>query len=189
MQMDLSPKYSRSVTSPEVAFAVDGAIASITLNRPESGNSINLEMAQLLAQAAADCDSDERIRSVVLTGAGRMFCVGGDVKLFGASAWRLPHVDTQLTDNVHAACTVLAKLQKPLIVLVSGPAAGAGFGLSMPGDIVIAARSAHFTVGYGTLGLTPGRRGCCRGWLESERLRSGSSRIAALQLRKLLMQA
>jgi 2-(1,2-epoxy-1,2-dihydrophenyl)acetyl-CoA isomerase len=146
---------SRSVSSPEVAFAVDGTIASITLNRPESGNSINLEMARRLAEAAATCESDERIRCVVLTGAGRMFCAGGDVKLFGAAAERLPQMVTQLTDDVHAACATLAKLQKPLLVLVNGPAAGAGFGLSMLGDVVIAVRSAHFTVGYGALGLTP----------------------------------
>jgi 2-(1,2-epoxy-1,2-dihydrophenyl)acetyl-CoA isomerase len=146
---------SGSVISPEVAFAADSAIAWITLNRPEAGNAINLEMAQSLARAAANCESDKRIRCVVLTGAGRMFCAGGDVKLFGAAAQRLPHVVTQLTDNVHAGCIVLAKLQKPLIILVNGPAAGAGFGLSMLGDIVIAARSAHFTVGYGAIGLTP----------------------------------
>jgi 2-(1,2-epoxy-1,2-dihydrophenyl)acetyl-CoA isomerase len=143
------------VTSAAVTLAVDSGVASITLNRPEAGNSINLEMAQLLAQAATNCDADERIRCVVLTGAGRMFCVGGDVKLFGAAAAHLPRLVTQLTDSLHAACMVLAKLQKPLIVLVNGPAAGAGLGLSMLGDIVIAARSAHFTVGYGALGLTP----------------------------------
>jgi len=136
-------------------FEQNGAVATLTLNRPEVGNSIHLDLASALLDAAIRCDSDASIRCVVLTGAGRMFCAGGDVALLGAAGERSPALLSELAGTFHMAVSRLARMRKPLLVLVNGPAAGAGLSLALSGDIVLAARSAHFTAAYTAIGLTP----------------------------------
>ncbi|WP_313805470.1 enoyl-CoA hydratase-related protein [Sphingobium sp.] len=138
-----------------VLFSVMDGVARITLNRPEAGNAVDLPMARALVEAAIRCQTDEGIRCVVLTGAGRLFCAGGDIGLFQSAG---DHVDALLSDlagTLHMALTRFAHMAKPLLVLVNGPAAGAGLSLAVGGDVVLCARSAHFTAAYGTLGLTP----------------------------------
>lgn len=134
---------------------IDGSIARLTLNRPAMGNAIDLDLAQALVDAAIRCDTDPAIRCVVLTGAGRMFCAGGDVGLFGSAGNRSAALLSELAGTLHMAIARLARMQKPLLVLVNGPAAGAGLSLAILGDVVLAARSAHFTTAYGAIGLTP----------------------------------
>lgn len=140
---------------PPLLFEHRGSVVELTLNRPEQGNSINLEMARALLGAAIRCDSDPAVRCVVLTGAGRIFCAGGDVGLFAAAGDQIPAFLSELASTLHAAVAKLARMAKPLLVLVNGPAAGAGLSLAASGDVVIAARSAHFTAAYTALGLTP----------------------------------
>ena len=136
-------------------FERDGAIARITLDRPDAGNAIDLAMAQGLADAAEACAADPNIRCVVLTGAGRLFCAGGDVQAFAAASDGAPAFLRTLADTLHGAITTLARMDKPLVVAVNGPAAGAGLSLALLGDVVIAARSSHFTAAYTGIGLTP----------------------------------
>lgn len=136
-------------------FEMEGPVAKLTLNRPGHGNSINLEMARALVNAAIRCDSDPSIRCVVLTGEGRMFCAGGDVGMFAEAADQVPALLSELASTLHMAVAKLAHMAKPLLVLVNGPAAGAGLSLALLGDIVLAARSAHFTTAYSAIGLTP----------------------------------
>jgi 2-(1,2-epoxy-1,2-dihydrophenyl)acetyl-CoA isomerase len=138
-----------------IHFVRDGAVARLLLNRPDAGNAIDLPLAQALAMAATDCADDPAIRCVVLSGAGRFFCVGGDVAAFAAAGDDAPHVLKTLADTLHGATLTLVGMHKPLVVLVNGPAAGAGLSLALLGDIVIAARSAHFTAAYTGIGLTP----------------------------------
>ena len=133
----------------------DGGVAKLTLNRPEVGNSIDLEMARALVEAAIRCDSDTSVRCVVLTGAGRMFCAGGDLGLLASAGDQVPALLSELAGTLHMAVSRLARMAKPLLVLVNGPAAGAGLSLAISGDIVIATRSAHFTAAYTAIGLTP----------------------------------
>lgn len=137
-----------------VLFDRDGVIARVTLNRPEAGNAIDLATAEALVDAAARCD-DDAIRCVVLTGAGRLFCTGGDIALMAAGGDQVSDILYRLASTFHVALQRLGALRKPLIVLVNGPAAGAGFSLALAGDIVLAARSAHFTAAYSSIGLTP----------------------------------
>lgn len=136
-------------------FEQEGAVARLTLNRPDSGNSINLEMARALVDAAIRCDSDPTIRCVVLTGAGRLFCAGGDVALMASAGDQAPALLSELAGTLHMAIAKLARMAKPLLVLVNGPAAGAGLSLAISGDVVLAARSAQFTAAYTAVGLTP----------------------------------
>lgn len=143
------------MTNPPLLLSVEKSIATLTLNRPESGNAIDLEMARALGDAALRCEDDPAIRCVVLTGAGRMFCAGGDLGLFSAAGARIPAVLRELADTLHIALSCLARMRKPLLVVVNGPAAGAGLSLAICGDVVLAATSAHFSTAYGAIGLTP----------------------------------
>lgn len=131
-----------------------GTIAWLTLNRPDDANSIDVVMAEALLEAVTRLAEDDSARAVVITGAGHMFCAGGDIKAFLAGGDPAAAIDA-ITTPLHAALRSLAELDKPLLTLVNGPAAGAGFGLAMAGDIVVAARSAHFTSAYTAIGLTP----------------------------------
>lgn len=138
-----------------VAFEVADGIAHVTLNRPDAGNAIELSMAQALLDAAIRCQADTRIRCVVLTGAGRLFCAGGDVDAFRSAGDGIGAMLDELAGTLHMAVARLTRMDKPLLTLVNGPAAGAGLSLAIAGDVVLAGRSAHFTAAYGALGLTP----------------------------------
>lgn len=131
-----------------------GAIALLTLNRPDDANSIDVGMAQALLEAARSAADDHAVRALVVTGAGRLFCAGGDIKSFDAGGDPAAAIDA-ITGPLHAAIVTLTSMDKPLITLVNGPAAGAGLGLAIAGDLVVAARSAHFTSAYTAIGLTP----------------------------------
>lgn len=143
------------MSTTSLLFERTGAIATLKLNRPDAGNAIDLPLARALMEAAIQCDEDDAIRCVVLTGAGRMFCAGGDVGAFAAAGNAIPSLLKQLTAHVHATVARLAHMNKPLLTAINGPAAGAGLSLAVMGDIALAARSAHFTVAYTALGLSP----------------------------------
>jgi len=132
-----------------------GGTAWLTINRPQAGNAIDLSLARALLDAAILCDEDSAVRCVVVTGMGRMFCAGGDVRDFAAAGGRVSTLIKHLTAALHVAISRLLRMAKPLITVVNGPVAGAGFGLALAGDIVLAARSAHFTSAYTAIGLSP----------------------------------
>jgi 2-(1,2-epoxy-1,2-dihydrophenyl)acetyl-CoA isomerase len=136
-------------------FERAGPIATLTFNRPETGNALDIPLARALMEAAITCDQDDSIRCVVLTGTGRMFCAGGDVGAFSAAGDALPAFLKEITAYVHAAVARFAHMNKPLLTAINGPAAGVGLSLAVLGDLAIAARSAHFTVAYTALGLSP----------------------------------
>lgn len=138
-----------------VLFAVRDGVAFITLNRPEVGNAINLPMAQRLVEVAIRCETDRAIRCVVLTGAGRLFCVGGDVGAFAEAGDQAGAFLSGLAGTLHMAAARFARMECPFVTLVNGPVAGAGIGVAISGDVVLAARSAHFTASYCAIGLTP----------------------------------
>lgn len=136
-------------------FEQDRTVARLTLNRPTAGNSINVALARALKEAAIRCDEDESVRCVLLTGRGRLFCAGGDIAAFAEAGNSTPALLKELTGYLHVAIARFARMDKPLITSINGPAAGAGIGLSVLGDIVLAARSAHFTLAHTAIGLSP----------------------------------
>lgn len=138
-----------------IEFAVDSGIARITLDRPDAANGLNLQMARELLEASLACRCSSAVRAVVLTGKGRMFCAGGDLKSFVENDARLENFIKELTTYLHAAITNFARMRAPLIVAVNGAAAGAGFSLAACGDLVLAARSAKFAMAYTAAGLVP----------------------------------
>ncbi len=138
-----------------ILLARENGIARITLNRPQAGNAIDLPLARALWDAANEVDEDNSIRVVTLTGAGKLFCGGGDVGAFANAGERFSTLLKELTGYVHSAIARFARMNKPMVTIINGPAAGAGFNLSLMGDIAIAAQSAHFTTAYTGIGLTP----------------------------------
>jgi 2-(1,2-epoxy-1,2-dihydrophenyl)acetyl-CoA isomerase len=140
----------------DVEFEVREQIAYITLNRPDAANALNAEVAMQLDQAALRCDEDENVRAVLLTGAGRMFCGGGDLKAFAAQPpEHLPAYLKTVTLYFHQAIHRFARMRAPMLVAVNGNAGGGGMSLALAGDIVLAGESARFTMAYTRVGLTP----------------------------------
>ncbi len=141
--------------STAILFDVDDSVAHITLNRPESANSLNMEMASELMRAVIRCSEDPAIRAVVITGTGSIFCSGGDLKSFATQGQHLPYHLKEVTTYLHAAISRLTRMDPPVIAAVNGSAAGAGMALACACDIAIAAKSARFTMAYTRAGLTP----------------------------------
>lgn len=129
-------------------------VAWLTLNRPDAANSVNLTLAKELLEATLLCE-DAGVRAVVITGAGKVFCTGGDLKEFGGQGERLSAHLRETTVYLHAALTRLAHLEAPVIAAVNGVAAGAGMSLACACDLAIAAESARFTLAYTRAGLSP----------------------------------
>ncbi|HUD93550.1 MAG TPA: enoyl-CoA hydratase-related protein [Sphingobium sp.] len=138
-----------------VTVEIDGSIATLMLNRPAAGNTVNQPLADALLDAAIRCDNDTAIRCVVLSGNGKLFCGGGDISAFDVAGDEVPAFLSRLAGTLHMAVSRLLRMDKPLLVAVNGPAAGAGLSLAISGDVVIAAQSAHFIAAYGSVGLTP----------------------------------
>ncbi|ULE32051.1 enoyl-CoA hydratase/isomerase family protein [Mycobacterium sp. IDR2000157661] len=136
-----------------LTFEQSGPIARITLNRPDAANGMNDTMTRELAAAAKRCDTDAT-KVVVLTGAGRFFCAGGDLKSFASAPDRGAHIKG-VADDLHRAISTFARMNAVVVTAVNGTAAGAGFSLAVTGDLVLAAESASFTMAYTRVGLSP----------------------------------
>lgn len=132
-----------------------GAVAILTLNRPDAANGIDLGLGKALMLEAIALSEDPEVRAVVLTGNGRFFCAGGDLKSFAGFGAELPARLKELTAYFHAAIARLQRMDAPVIVAVNGMAAGAGMSLAISGDLVLAAAGAGFTMAYTAAGLSP----------------------------------
>ena len=138
-----------------ILFERDGAIARLTINRPDAANALDMPTGRALVEAAIECDTNPEIRCVTLTGAGRMFCAGGDIGVMAQAGDKVGAVVGELANIIHMAMARFARMNKPMVNLINGSAAGAGFGLALSGDIVLAARSAKFQAAYAALGVSP----------------------------------
>lgn len=143
------------MTYEALKFEIENGIATITLNRPDAANGLNATMARELGEVALRCDNDDAIRVVVLTGSGRFFCAGGDLKDFGTYGDAAPTMIKRLADELHKAISVFARMDAPLIIAVNGVAAGAGLSIAAIGDLVVASENASFTMAYSRAGLSP----------------------------------
>lgn len=137
-----------------LTFEQAGPIARVELNRPDAANGMNDVMTAELAQVARRCDT-AATKAVVLTGAGRFFCAGGDLKAMAASPLGPGPFVKGIADDLHRAISTFARMDAVLITAVNGVAAGAGFSLAVAGDLVLAADSASFTMAYTRAGLSP----------------------------------
>jgi 2-(1,2-epoxy-1,2-dihydrophenyl)acetyl-CoA isomerase len=137
-----------------LTYKVKDGAAVICLNRPDDGNAIMLEMAEELLEVARRCAEEPEVKAVVLTGRGRMFCAGGDLKTFASQGKNVTLYMEKVVQAFHGAISVLTWMAAPLIGAINGTAAGGGLSLALIPDIAIAGESAKFTVGYTKVGLT-----------------------------------
>lgn len=142
----------------ELMVRREGGIAVVTLNRPERLNALTKTMMQSLLVELSACASDDTIRCVVLTGAGRAFCAGGDVRVQAETAARgTDQTPEQRTDELRAsmeASRLLHEMPKPTIAMLNGVAAGAGCSLALACDLRIAGESARLTTAFVKVGLS-----------------------------------
>lgn len=139
----------------KLRLEVEGGVATITLNRPDVANAMDLAMSQELMHAAIRCDEDRAIRAAIITGTGRFFSAGGDLEGFRAAGDEVASLLKEMTVYLHAAISRFARMDAPVIAAVNGMAAGAGFSLMGACDLVVAAESARFTSAYTAASLSP----------------------------------
>ncbi|MDQ2981534.1 MAG: enoyl-CoA hydratase-related protein [Actinomycetota bacterium] len=135
----------------EVETSRDGAVLTITLNRPDVLNAFNADLHRALAAALKEARADD-VRAVVVTGAGRGFCVGQDLTEFREAPG---DIGERLRGNYHPNILALRALEKPVLAAVNGPAAGAGLSFACACDLRLAAQSATFVPAFITIGLVP----------------------------------
>lgn len=137
-----------------ILFDVSDGVATVTFNRPDAANAMNLPLMKELMHASIRCDEDPSIRAVVVTGTGRFFSAGGDLASFEA-AHATGSLLKEMTTYFHAAISRFSRMDAPLISAVNGVAAGAGFSFAIASDLAIAGESAMFTSAYTAAALTP----------------------------------
>jgi len=138
---------------------IDGEVGTLTLDRPDAFNAMSPEMIGELTVAFAWFADLAPLRALIVTGAGKAFCSGGDVNWFkeGVTSEEidLPAQVRRGADALHTAIVDLRRIPYPVICAVNGPAAGAGFSLALACDIRIASESAFFACAYGRIGASP----------------------------------
>ncbi len=150
----------------ELDYSVKDHVATILLNRPEKMNAFNPDMLKAWQQALRDAQADPEVRVVVLTGAGKAFCSGGDTGRMAQRAADTEAPDTpisakeSLRAGPQSVAMAVQALEKPYIAAVNGVAAGAGMDMALMADIRLAAKSARFSEAYMRVGLMPGAGGC-----------------------------
>jgi 2-(1,2-epoxy-1,2-dihydrophenyl)acetyl-CoA isomerase len=145
----------KNMSKNTVILNKDNTIATVTLNRPDNANTINLDLVKDLYESFKECHHDESIRAVIFTAKGAMFSAGGDLDSFVEKADNLGPFITDMTTYFHLAVTLMHRMEKPIIVAINGTAAGGGLSLALSGDIVISADNAKFSAAYTAAGLSP----------------------------------
>jgi 2-(1,2-epoxy-1,2-dihydrophenyl)acetyl-CoA isomerase len=140
-------------TYDAIRVARDGAQATVTLARPDHLNALTMELAEELREAVTDLSDDNEVRCIILQGAGDAFSAGADLSRLDGSPSDEPRI-RQLASTLHETILRLHRVKKPVVVGVNGTAAGAGFGLALSGDIVLASDAASFEYAYPRVGLT-----------------------------------
>ena len=137
----------------------DGSIATLTMNRPAARNALSSAMRDQLLQALLEVEGDDRVRCVLLQGAGGHFMAGGDVKSMGESVTQEPEqirqAFLQRIHDLHPLMFAMRRMPKPIIASCRGAAAGAGVSMALAADLVIAAEDAYFTLAYCKIGTSP----------------------------------
>src|ERR1700722_6489067 len=130
----------------------DGAVATITINRPRAANALTADAKVQLLDALRDCSGDETIRAVVLTGAGTAFCAGQDLREHAGELAASTALNT-VREHYNPIVTTITSMPKPVVAAVNGVAAGAGAGLAFACDFRVAARRASFMLAFARVGL------------------------------------
>lgn len=144
---------------PPILMTVTDGIATLTLNRPEARNAISDDMRSLLIEMLEEVAFDNNIRALVLTGCGRGFCAGGDIKgmqkRMSAPADEVAFNGWKRQQRVHHAVSLLLNLPKPTIAAVNGAATGLGCDMALSCDFIVSSQEASFAMSYIARGLIP----------------------------------
>jgi 2-(1,2-epoxy-1,2-dihydrophenyl)acetyl-CoA isomerase len=139
-----------------VDLTTDGPAARILLNRPDALNAWNEQFGRDLLDAVTSVAGDESIRALLISGAGRGFSSGADLKEQRGSDERgLPDLSGRLKEVYHPIITALREMPKPVVAAVNGPAVGIGCSLALAADLIVAAESAYFLLAFVNIGLVP----------------------------------
>jgi len=142
--------------TPAVLVDVEEGVGHIRLNRPDASNAMSLELLRALHQAVLDCDSNREVRVILLSGEGRNFCGGGDVREFASHGADLPWPMRDITAHLQAAAAALIHSHAVVVTAVQGWATGGGgVGLVCASDMVFAAESARFMLAASRVGMIP----------------------------------
>ncbi|HYN52096.1 MAG TPA: enoyl-CoA hydratase-related protein, partial [Thermoleophilaceae bacterium] len=139
-----------------VIWEQEGGVGRITLNRPDSLNAWHAAFGHELRQALEVDGADESVRALLITGAGRAFSSGADLKAgFDAADDGMPDIRKELDEVYHPIITAARRLEKPVVAAVNGPAVGIGASLALACDLILAAESAYFGLAFVNIGLMP----------------------------------
>ena len=150
------------MTYESITVEREGRVARVTLNRPEKLNAINAQMESELTEVIPQLDQDDEVGAVVVTGAGRAFCAGGDVSQMPGSASKQDQRSRNVDDirrgfkGAQSVVLGLQRMQKPVIGMMNGVAAGAGFDMACACDIRIGTPKSRFVSAFVRVGLFPG---------------------------------
>ena len=128
-------------------------VAIVTLNRPEARNALDIPMREELADVVGEIRDDDRVRALILTGAGGVFCAGGDLQ--GLKEKRNSSQSYKRISDLHVWLPGLVNMEKPVIAAVDGPAFGGGMNLALMADFILASDTASFCQVFGRIGLVP----------------------------------
>jgi 2-(1,2-epoxy-1,2-dihydrophenyl)acetyl-CoA isomerase len=147
----------------DLIVAHEGPVTWITLNRPESSNAYSMEMVESLVKALREADEDSRVRAIVITGAGKNFCAGGDIKAMKDKTGMFAGESNELKERYQAGIQkiplTIYQMKTPLIAMVQGAAVGAGCDLAAMCDMRVASTQASFAETFAKVGLVPGDGG------------------------------
>ncbi|MEV3919953.1 enoyl-CoA hydratase-related protein [Actinomadura coerulea] len=141
--------------SETVLYDVTDAVGTITLNRPDGMNSLTVEMKEALRAAVVRAAADPAVRAVVLTGAGRAFCAGQDLREHGDNLAAGRGLDDTVRKHYNPIVLAIAGMRKPVVAAVNGVAAGAGASLAFACDLIVASDKARFATAFTGIGLAP----------------------------------
>ena len=142
------------MTKTVLAAVCDG-VATVTFNRADGANALNMAMGRDLLEAALRVEADPAVRAVIVTGAGKHFCFGGDLRGMAEQGAAIGGYLNELTTNIHAAISCFVRMKAPVIAAVNGTAAGGGVGLMCMADLAIAGTGSRFSLAYTGVGLAP----------------------------------
>jgi 2-(1,2-epoxy-1,2-dihydrophenyl)acetyl-CoA isomerase len=137
-----------------ITYAVDGAVATITLNRPQVRNAMNGRMIEELRQTLEAVNLDTAVRVVLLRGEGSVFCAGGDLRDLFTDTHPVA-IRNLIALRIRPLSRALITLDKPLVCALQGPVAGAGLAMALAADFVIATEEASFVTAFGKIGAIP----------------------------------
>lgn len=146
------------MSNNSILLKIENKVAYITLNRPEVFNSFNREMALSLQNIMDDCEANNEVRAIVLTGSGKAFCAGQDLKEVTDPELN-PGFKKILEEHYNPIISRIRNIEKPIIAAVNGVAAGAGANIALACDVVIANEKASFIQAFSLIGLIPDSAG------------------------------